>query len=950
MSNLPRPVFASQTSLPDELRRKQNAIRVSFILTIAYLSAFTLYAYLALEARSWQLYGLNGIMAALLASSISAFGLIHRDRIVTGAFLMIGTIAIGFPLAMILESGLGLTLGMAALMGISLISRLTLKQPYEARALGISVVSAITTILLDYSLAIERPSFPLILTYVPIIATITIGIYVLFIARELPNYNLRTKLILAFILVTLVPLIVLGYFSTTRTRDILYQNSTTDLEESAHLLTLQVDTFVNNELRNLYIESQDHNFVQYLSLTPALRAGSGAENSARKALTVLFRKDPVFIQSYALIDTNGRNILDTAGQNLGLYEKDYEYFKKTVSAGAPIVHGPVFDQQDGHASLFFSAPIRNDNGGFIGILRVEYKASIIQSIVNSTFSLQETDRLIMIVDPETYVRIADTGDIDELYKSFKDFSATEVAEFQAQGRMLPGAPADVIDLTDQFVESVDNLRTTPIFNANSVYLEGIGVGTGAFPKSVPWIVIVSKSQKGLLESINTQTRTTVLISMILIALATLIAYWISWLLTSPVNKLAAVADKIANGDLSARAHITTEDEVGQLAISFNRMTDELNLIMNDLGIRVAERTYELEISRTQSERRASELQIISEISKVITGEQKLSALLPLITHLVSDRFGFYHTGVFLIDESGKYVVLQAASSEGGKTMLAHGHKLEAGENGIIGQVAKFGVPRILLNIGPDTVFFNNPHLPDTRSEMALPLTARGKILGILDLQSAKPGAFTDSDLNTMSILADQIAIAIENARLFQQTQQALTEAESLYRQNIQESWGEFSNNEEAIGYHQTLTSGEKLAKPIDTAEIRQVMNRGSSMVYNASETNQEASIVIPIKLRGQVIGALKINAPEQDRTWTRDEVNLAETISERLSLSIENARLIQESQRHAFKEQTISEVTGKISASINLKNVLQTAVEELGRAMPGSEVIIEFEQKNGKVI
>jgi len=226
--------------------------------------------------------------------------------------------------------------------------------------------------------------------------------------------------------------------------------------------------------------------------------------------------------------------------------------------------------------------------------------------------------------------------------------------------------------------------------------------------------------------------------------------------------------------------------------------------------------------------------------------------------------------------------------------------------------------------------------------MALPLKVRDQTIGVLDVQSEKPGAFTENDANTLGILADQIAIALENARLFTQTQQALNEAQALYSQNSQAGWLTFSREEASIGYHQTLKGGRKLITPIETDEIRQAMNRGNVLVFNADGIAKEPSIVVPIKLRGQVIGALNIKAPSKDRRWSDDEVNLAEAISERLSLALENARLIQESQRQVIKEQTISEVTGKIGASINLKNVLQTAVEELGRAMPGSDVMIQF--------
>jgi GAF domain-containing protein len=292
-------------------------------------------------------------------------------------------------------------------------------------------------------------------------------------------------------------------------------------------------------------------------------------------------------------------------------------------------------------------------------------------------------------------------------------------------------------------------------------------------------------------------------------------------------------------------------------------------------------------------------------------------------------------------------VLQAANSTGGQNMLKRGHKLEVGGSGIVGYVAQAGIARISLDVGQDAVYFNNPDLPNTRSEMALPLKVRDRIVGVLDVQSEKPGAFTDNDANTLSILADQIAIALENARLFTQTQHMLSEAQALYRQNLQEGWKTFSHERDFIGYQQSLTSGKKLTQVVETDEIRQAMNRGEVLIFHADGVTQEASIIVPIKLRGQIIGNMKIKAPVKNRQWSNDEVNLAETISERLSIALENARLIQESQRQVIKEQRISEVTGKISASINLKNVLQTAVEELGHAIPGSEVILKFEQKNG---
>jgi GAF domain-containing protein len=262
---------------------------------------------------------------------------------------------------------------------------------------------------------------------------------------------------------------------------------------------------------------------------------------------------------------------------------------------------------------------------------------------------------------------------------------------------------------------------------------------------------------------------------------------------------------------------------------------------------------------------------------------------------------------------------------------------------MVGNVAYSGKPRIALDVGADAVLFNNPDLPDTRSEMALPLTARGQIIGVLDVQSTKPGAFTDDDVNTLGVLADQIAIAIQNARLFGQTQQAREEAEILYSQYTKTDWESFAKQETKIGYQQTMVGGKSLEKPVDTEDIRAAIQKGSVVIVDGKDNKTQPSIAIPVKLRGQTIGVLNVKAPTQSRKWNQDEVNLVQAISDRLALALDNARLLQESQRSAAKEAKIGEVTAKIGASINLKSVLQTAVEELGRAMPGSEVMIRFE-------
>jgi signal transduction histidine kinase len=156
------------------------------------------------------------------------------------------------------------------------------------------------------------------------------------------------------------------------------------------------------------------------------------------------------------------------------------------------------------------------------------------------------------------------------------------------------------------------------------------------------------------------------------------------------------------------------------------------------------------------------LELAAQVARDATAIRDVAELLDTAVHLISDRFDFYHAGIFLVE--GEYAVLCAASSPGGQQMLAHGHKLKVGEVGIVGHVALMGEPRIALDVGTEAVFFDNPHLPGTRSEIALPLKVRGEVIGVLDVQSLESAAFSDEDVGILLTLADQIAVAIERTR------------------------------------------------------------------------------------------------------------------------------------------------------------------------------------------
>lgn len=872
----------------------------------------------------------------------------RRGRHRAAAYLLLGTILlVSLASAFLFSKGQGIALAVIVLVITSFIAQLTLPSNQAGVAVALAVMIGLIDILADYYL--PDPGIRNIPAYTNAIAAFLAAIFLINIFRQFNQFTLRIKLGAIFVLITLITAISLGVYTNTTERATLINQATNDLLETARFAGDSIDVILDYELRTIYSEAQNLDFVDYLNTPRNQRAGSPEEQRALTDLLNMKRKNDIYISSYAIIDRNGINILDTFAEDINTLQSNQDYFQIPVETGlvyiSPILITPVTLDP----VIYLAAPIRNSDGEIIGVLRSRINAAFLQTLLAQFTDTEHESEFAEIVDAETLTRLANTSSSENLYKTYENLPPAQIGELQVALRLKPGLFQDTTTAEDEMTANLRNPAQQNIFTAATVAYNG---GTGYFAShrmsKANWIILIGRSEEAIFQPIREQTQQITLITMGVIIFAVFLSIVASQSLVRPVVELSNIARSIAGGNRDIRAEISTGDEVGALSEAFNVMTDELSATLNTLENRVAERTAELETSRAQVEKRAIELQFISEISKIISSEQRIETLLPLITRLVSERFGFYHVGVFLLDETGQYAVLRAANSEGGKRMLNRSHKLEVGGNSIVGYVTRRAVPRIALDVGADAVFFNNPDLPNTRSEMALPLIARNRLIGALDVQSESSNAFTETDANTLSILADQAAIAIENTRLFEQSQETLRETQALYRQNIAEGWRLFSQEEPIIGYEQTLTGGRKIERPVDSEEIRRAINQGNIIVSRNGQSQDQPFMVVPIKLRGQTIGTLRVQAGTRKQEWTNDEINLAKVISERLSLALENARLIQESQRQLIKEQTISTVSERISASIDLRNVLQTAVEELGRAMPGSEVIIRLDsQKDG---
>lgn len=539
------------------------------------------------------------------------------------------------------------------------------------------------------------------------------------------------------------------------------------------------------------------------------------------------------------------------------------------------------------------------------------------------------------------------ANIGQMWESVAEVEVGEtgyVYVINRTGRML--AHSDLkryLELRDEKlsdVSAVQRVRFSLEETAASQY-EGLNgdsvVGAFAPVENTYWFTIVELPTN---EAYVTTQRMVVSWLGLMIVTVLAIGGLASWLpqriVRQPLAELQEGAVRLSRGDLEHRITLHTRDELETLGNAFNEMASHLQELYAGLEQKVADRTRELE-------KHATQLEAAAEVVRETVAIHDIDQLLDETVYLIPEQFGFYHAGVFLLDDVKKYAVLKAASSEGGRRMLERGHKLEVGQVGIVGYVAGSGEPRIALDVGEDAVYFDNPDMPETRSEMALPLKASGEIIGVLDVQSTEAEAFTDEDVAVLQAMADQVALAIENARLVSELERTVRELEIAQGHYVEEAWQIIAQDTtRAPGYRYRHSGLETVVD--QPAEAIQALQEGRPII--TAEPNEgdgqdsRAGLAVPIKLRDQTMGVLNLRLESEP---TSEDVEMIEDIASRLALALENVRLLEESQRRAIREQTLGRVTARFTRSLDIDTVLQTAVRELGQLLEMDEVSVYVE-------
>jgi signal transduction histidine kinase len=563
--------------------------------------------------------------------------------------------------------------------------------------------------------------------------------------------GLGRTLLAAFLVLAIVPMSTISFIAVNRTRQDMRQELTARLTAVTTLKEAQIQQWITERSRSLAVLSSKPG-VQQAAMTlltqhPSSAAYDTAYTDLRDSLRAELTQDTGFADFF---------LLHAEDSDEPLLEVMATHKQVSTDTTWPEVS---LTSDDRHVSLSLVAPTLNvtysipgPEGEAMGLLVGRLDLTVLDQIMTESTGLGETGETYLVTPGGESIPALATDD-DTLLPVFLHSQGIDAALSGHSGSGL-----------------YDNYADQPV------------IGAYRWLPELQAALLAEQAQAEAFAPEDELATMLVGTTLAVALLTTLLAAVVTRQITRPIVLLTARAVRIANGDLEQTVPVDRRDEIGILARAFNIMTAELRALYNGLEQKVAERTAQLREANRRVRYRAMQLAVSAEVGRVATSILDLDILLSRVVQLVRDYYRFAYVAIFLLDDTGQWVVLREGSGELGNTLKAKGQWLSVGEPSLVGQVAEKGEPQVLSKA--DVQGGSGSHLPSTYSEAAFPLRIGGRALGVLDIHSPHADAFDEDDVKVLQGIADQIAIAIENARAYELEREAarqLREAEEMRR-------------------------------------------------------------------------------------------------------------------------------------------------------------------------
>lgn len=701
--------------------------------------------------------------------------------------------------------------------------------------------------------------------------------------KRLFTTSLRARLTGLVLIAVLIPVLVAMAFVGVRVTELLRQNAEQELKLRALSLVESVSQW--DEATVLALRN--------LSRQPDI-TGMVAEQQK----PVLTNMLDVYTHMYLVstTDLNGMNVARSDDQELIDYA-DRPWFLG-AKAGNDITRQTLLSRTNNQPGVCFSTPVQGDSRPVEGVAVACTSLTVLAEQVGAV-RLGETGFAYLVDEQGQVLAHPDPTFVSEL----RDLSAYPPV------KALQSSQSGALSFFDE---------------DNEDWLAHI------VPLTNGWGVVVQQRESEVFAEINEFWQLMLITTLIVVVAVGAFTWLAANRIVRPIVDLTRVATAIAGGQIDRAVTIEQADEVGVLARAFNQMAAQLRELISSLEQRVADRTHRLEISANLAEQ--------------LTAILNLEELLAEVVNQVKENFGYYHAHIYLVDDAREKLVVAAGTGQAGEQMKAMGHNISLNApTSLVARAARSGQVVNVDNVRVAEDWLPNPLLPDTYSEMAVPITLEGNVVGVLDVQQDEVAGLDEGDANLLRSLANQVAVAIRNARLFAEVETSLAEARAAQQRYVQQAW-----RKSKVGPQQSqYMYAQPEAPPLDEAKRqalaearRRMWAESSTAVVSLDENDKQRALVAPIHLRDEQIGALQLYTARPDYGWSDDDLAVIEAVADQLAQTAEGLRLFDETRQRADYERLAGEITEKLRQAPTLDALAKTAAEALGNALGVSHSLV----------
>lgn len=820
--------------------------------------------------------------AISLGLAVVAYRLARRGRLLAGAIVLLTSFALLIPVVPLTFTGISNQVVLVAIVLLLAIGLQILPARYIIFVVLLNLAESVLYIVINRYPPFQRVDTENLTTIIWVIIAAAAVFILGWLARSFRALNLAGKMMVAFTTITLIVVGVVSYVNVGQTNTAVTANVGNELNRQAIQESQAVGEMLHSQVNSLNAlsvgellqravvsanlaygaDSPEANLAKINALDQEWRLAVKERRISDPLISVRLQNDVAFdlVEYSQVFPYNGELLLTDAYGALvaanevtsDYYQGDESWWQTTYNQGqgAVYISKPEYDESLGQEAFIVAVPVKSRSvGQVIGVLRTTLRIEALNNLLK-----QDT---------------GNAGTVVDLY------FPGDTAHYLENGQYALAQPETVAQLE----QAAGQVYTRMAYHGGDVLVAQAPVNTieqDPVVSRLGWFSVVHQDVDQALQPVVAQRENSLALTGIIASLVSLLAVAIAQVFANPLTSLTEAVERVRAGDLNATALVRTQDEMGRLALTFNSMTARLRETLSGLEQQIADRTRELTLA--------------GNVGRALSQERDVDRLLKLAVELIRSTFDLYYTQIYLTDPSQKLLILRAGSGEVGADLMRRGHRLAIGPGSLNGAAAANKEASIVADTARSEEFKPNALLPDTRSEMTVPLMVGERVVGVLDMQSRRPNALTNDNLPAFQSLAGQLAIAVENAQLFAQAQQARDEVESQARRLTQTAWNDYLDgvqHPERLGF----TYDQVAVAALDFAAFEPGEARPER------EVKGSLALQAPILLAGEPVGQIAVDRADQQE-WSPEETELVQAVAAQVARQVDNLRLLEQSDRY----------------------------------------------------